>query len=179
MRDALPADAGAIAAVGRVAFTQQYEGLVDPANYTWAARQWYSDEAIEAAVEQAAEDPTAQFLVAEHDGAIVGLLQYAERGPEPELHRIYVAREARGTGVGALLMLELHARLVPAREYVLVVVEGNSSAIRFYRRHGLRQEATVSAHEYYRHTAGIVFPEQAQDFRCAFMRHGLRTHAAS
>ena len=152
---------------------------MDPANYTWAVRQWYSDGAIDAALEQAAEDPTAQFLVAEHDGAILGFLLYDERGPEPELHRIYVAGEARGTGVGALLLHELHERLMPDREYVLVVVEGNDDAIRFYRRHGLRQEAWVSGHDYYRHTAGVVFPEQAEDFRCALMRYSRSTRPAS
>jgi len=50
VRAACPADADAVAAVGRVAFTRQYEGLVDPANYTWAARDWYSDRRSERAV---------------------------------------------------------------------------------------------------------------------------------
>ena len=39
VRDALRGDVRAIAAIGRLAFTRQYEGLVDPANYTWAAHR--------------------------------------------------------------------------------------------------------------------------------------------
>lgn len=125
VRAAVAADANAIGLVGRVAFIRQYEGLVDPANYTWAARQWYSDQAVLDSIEQGAKDPAACFLVAERDRQIVGFLQYDEAGPEPELHRIYVASDVQGSGIGRELMNALHARLRPTATYVLVVVEGN------------------------------------------------------
>lgn len=79
IRAAVATDAAAVAAVGREAFTRQYEGLVDPANYTWAAEQWYSDEAIEAAITRCAHDPAAYFLVADHDGRVVGFLRTTTR----------------------------------------------------------------------------------------------------
>lgn len=172
VRAAVAADAPAVAAVGRVAFTRQYVGLVDPANYTWAAQQWYSDEAVEASIKHCERDPAACFLVAERDGALLGFLQYDEAGPQPELHRIYVAPSAQGSGVGALLMNALHEQLPPPASYVLVVVEGNDDAVRFYQRHGLRQDGRVDAHSYYRETAGITFPAGAQDFYCILMRYG-------
>jgi ribosomal protein S18 acetylase RimI-like enzyme len=172
VRAAVASDASAVAAVGSVAFTRQYEGLVDPANYTWAVRQWYSDEAVEESIKASAADPTAWFLIAERDGELLGFLQYDETGPQPELHRIYVAPSAQGSGVGGSLMNALHKQLAAAAGYVLVVVEGNQDAVRFYQRHGLREEARVDAHSYYRTTAGIVFPTGAKDFRCILMRFG-------
>ena len=171
VRAAVAADADAVGLVGRLAFIRQYEGLVDPANYMWAARQWYSDQAILESIEYCATDVAAYFLVAERDSDIVGFLQYDEAGPEPELHRIYVAPHAQGCGIGRALMNALHERLPSAASYVLVVVEGNDGAVRFYQRHGLREEGRVDAHSYYRSTAGIVFPAGAKDFRCLLMRY--------
>ena len=152
IRAAVAADGDAVAAVGRAAFVRQYEGLVDPANYTWAARQWYSKQAIRQSIEQCAADPAARFLVAERDGEIVGFLQYDEAGPEPELHRIYVAPATQGSGIGGGLMNALHQRLPASASYVLLVVEGNDAAVRFYQRHGLREERRAGAHAYYRQT---------------------------
>jgi ribosomal protein S18 acetylase RimI-like enzyme len=172
VRAAVPADAAAVAAVGRVAFTRQYEGLVDPANYTWAASEWYSDDAIEESIRQCERDFGAHFLVAERDGVIAGFLHYDDAGPQPELHRIYLAPEEQGQGIGGLLMDALHARLSPAADYILVVAEANHGAVRFYRSHGLREDRCVSAHRYYRDTAGIVFPAGARDFGCIVMRYG-------
>ena len=171
VRAAVAPDAHGVACVGRAAFVRQYEGLVDPANYTWAARQWYSEQAVLESIQQSETDAHACFLVAERDGRIVGFLQYDEAGPEPELHRIYVAADAQGSGVGGALMNALHERLPSAASYVLVVVEGNDVAVRFYQRHGLREEGRVDAHSYYRSTAGIVFPAGAKDFRCLLMRY--------
>ena len=171
VRAAVAPDAEAVAGVGRAAFIRQYEGLVDPANYTWAARQWYADHAVGESIERSGSDPAAWFLVAERHGQIVGFLQYDEAGPEPELHRIYVAADAQGSGIGSELMNALHERLPSAASYVLVVVEGNDAAVRFYQRHGLREEGGVDAHSYYRQTAGIEFPAEAKDFRCILMRY--------
>jgi ribosomal protein S18 acetylase RimI-like enzyme len=168
---AVATDAIAVAGIGRVAFVRQYEGLVDPANYTWAARQWHSDAAVLESITKCETDAAACFLVAERDGRIVGFLQYDEAGPEPELHRIYVAPNAQGSGVGGALMNVLHEHLASTATYVLVVVESNDAAVRFYQRHSLREEQRVDAHSYYRHTAGIVFPAQARDFRCVLMRY--------
>ena len=172
IRDATPADAGAIAAVGRTAFVRQYEGLVDPANYESAVRLWYADEAVERSIRQCQSDPAALFIVAERDGTILGFLHYDETGPQPELHRIYVAADERGSGIGGMLITALHERLLPGATYVLAVVEGNNDAVRFYERHGLTVQGRVGGHGYYRETGGIVFPDGAEDFGLVVMRYG-------
>lgn len=59
-------------------------------------------------------------------------------------------------------MQALHQQLPPTAMYVLVVAEGNDRAVRLYERHGLEEQGRVSGHDYYRETAGIVFPEGPQ-----------------
>ncbi len=171
VRPASSSDAPSVAAVGRVAFVQQYEGLMDPVHYNLAADRWYSDETIEESIRRCEQDPDALFLVAEREGAVVGFLHFDETGPEPELHRIYLAAGERGQGTGSLLMDALHARLPPGAEYVLAVIEGNDGAIRFYRKHGLEIDRRVSGKNYYREVAGLDLPEQADDFTCVLMRY--------
>jgi GNAT superfamily N-acetyltransferase len=171
VRDATVADAPAVAAVGRASFLRQYEGLVDPANYAWAVDVWYGPAAVAGSIERAGLDPRARFLVAERDGAVIGFLDYDERGPEPELHRLYVDADARGGGAGGALIDSLHEWLEPGHGYVLGVVEGNDAAQRFYLRHGLESSELVSAHDYYLRTAGTVFPGDAEDFRLQLLRY--------
>ena len=171
VRPAVSTDAAAVAAVGRAAFTRQYEGLMDPANYTLAADRWYSPDAIEASIDACSADPSAHFLIAERDAGIVGFLHYDEAGPEPELHRIYLAEEERGRGTGSVLMEELHARLPATAEYTLAVVEGNDAAVRFYCRHGLEIERRVSGKRYYIETAGLDLPDSTVDFGLLLMRY--------
>jgi ribosomal protein S18 acetylase RimI-like enzyme len=61
--------------------------------------------------------------------------------------------------------------LAPHGATLLVVVDGNDDAVRFYQGHGLREVGRVDAHAYYRETAGIVFPEAARNFHCILMRY--------
>lgn len=81
------------------------------------------------------------------------LLGYACYGPTPctegtwDLYWIAVTGEARGRGVGTLLMEEMHGRLV-AQRVRLVLIETSSRADYaptrgFYERHGYRVVARV------------------------------------
>lgn len=75
----------------------------------------------------------ARTTVAVRDGRIVGFVVVHD----DEVEQVYVAREARGTGVADALLA--HAETVVAARYVvawLAVVAGNARARRFYERSG-------------------------------------------
>jgi ribosomal protein S18 acetylase RimI-like enzyme len=67
-----------------------------------------------------------------------------------------------------------HARLHP-ETYILLVVNGNDGAVRFYERHGLHQEATLDGLEHYSaaagRRAGVAFPPDPQPFELIVMRY--------
>jgi ribosomal protein S18 acetylase RimI-like enzyme len=170
VRDAEPADAAAVAEIGRVAVPRQYDGLIPPATFSSYVRQGFSDLAIEKSIRAYATDSTAHFLVVEEGGRILGFLQYDESGMEPELHRIYLDPREVGQGLGTMLMEGLHERLGLGVTYILLVVDGNEGAIRFYERLGLTVERNMMGIPYYS-SAGITFPEGAGDFVCLVMRY--------
>lgn len=84
--------------------------------------------------------PDAILLVAEADAAgVIGFaLAFVDRDPDPWLESIHVHPDFQGRGAGTLL-LRATAREIRARggqSMRLGVVEGNSSAERFYERLG-------------------------------------------
>lgn len=97
-----------------------------------AVAEWIADEEV---------------TVAEQDGRIVGFCQF---GPtpagtyggypaegEPAVHRLYVARELIGQGLGGTLLRHaLAAARAGERDVYLDVWEGNHGAQRLYARHG-------------------------------------------
>jgi len=80
-------------------------------------------------------------VVARRDSRDVGMVSAMPRGEqgEVELLSLWVAPEARGSGVGDALVGAVvdWARGRAARWLVLRVREGNQAAERLYRRHGL------------------------------------------
>ena len=93
--------------------------------------------------------PGCHVLWAEEEGRLVGVLSYSIR---PNLYHaansalieeLVVRESARGRGVGGALMSELLRRL-PAQgcaEVSVTTMPDNDGAIRFYRSHGLVDEA--------------------------------------
>jgi len=93
--------------------------------------------------------PGCHVLWAEEDGHFVGLLSYSIR---PNLYHaansalieeLVVRESARGHGVGSVLLSELLSRL-PSQgcaEVSVTTMPDNDGAIRFYRSHGLVDEA--------------------------------------
>lgn len=126
----------------------QYQGLVDPVAVETAVAQTYSLGALVNCMDRCSQSRNAHFLVAQVDGSVVGYLHFDDFGPDPELHRIYVDTNVRRSGVGALLLNELHARLPQQLHYMLLVLEGNDRAIAFYQRHGFKIEAQVNGLAY-------------------------------
>jgi phosphinothricin acetyltransferase len=94
----------------------------------------------------AARDDRHPVLVAERDGAIAGWGSLNVFNPRPAYRfvadfSLYVASEARGTGVGTALMAELidRATALDYHKLVLAAFPFNEAGMRLYRRFGFRE----------------------------------------
>jgi len=93
--------------------------------------------------------PGSHALLAHQGGQAIGLLSYSVRldlyhaGPAAMIEELVVHREHRGQGVGSALMRDLLARLVALGcvEVSVTTMPDNEGAKRFYRSHGLVDEA--------------------------------------
>jgi ribosomal protein S18 acetylase RimI-like enzyme len=170
VRDASLDDVDAIARIGSASLIAQYGDVVDRAAVDATIEQTYSKESVSDSLTRCVAAADAEFLVAERDGAVRGFLHYDAFGTEPELHRLYVDATDRGAGVGGALIEELHARLGPSASYMLLVMEGNDRAVRFYQRHGAEVETTVDGLSYYAEHMGVEFPPDISPFRLILMR---------
>ena len=93
--------------------------------------------------------PGNRVLLAESLGEVVGLLSYSVRhglyhaGDSCLIEEVVVREDARRRGVGSALLRELFSRVEAAgwAEVSVTVMPDNAGAIRFYRRHGLTDEA--------------------------------------
>jgi ribosomal protein S18 acetylase RimI-like enzyme len=170
VRDAVVADAAAVAAIGRVAFPEWAKAVVDVSVIDAIVAQTYSLAALRDCITRCARNDNAFFLVAERDGGVVGYLHFDCEGPEPELHRIYVDPRQKRGGIGSALLRELHARLAPGSSYVLLVHAENLSAIAFYQHHGFVEHARVDGPTYFREHMGLEFPTDAPDVPSLVLR---------
>ncbi len=92
---------------------------------------------------------TSGILLAEVQNRVVGLLSYSLRpdlyhaGLSCLLEELIVEEATRGRGVGSVLVTELFSRLTPlaCAEVSVAVMSTNRRAIKFYRTHGLTEEA--------------------------------------
>lgn len=155
---AKPEDAEAIAMFANGSFTDTFGHIYDPADLSAFLADWNPPERVRAQIGDAGHDIA---LVRGDAGAILG---YVKMGPvefdlppeQPtddavELHQLYVAEAAKGTGVAAALM---EWGIAWARErasilYLSVFTE-NHRAQAFYRRYGFydvgRNEFRVGNH---------------------------------
>ena len=170
IRDATPDDAPAIARIGRDAFSATHGPLIPAELLDAVIEQTYSPDALLECISSCAAAPDAHFLVADRDGQVRGFLHFDCFGPRPELHRIYVARELTGHGVGAKLLHELERRLAAGTTYVLLVIAGNNGALRFYAREGFRDEQAIEAARFYSRQMGVTFPSASAPVRGLLLR---------
>ena len=90
-----------------------------------------------------------KILLARRQNKTQGLLSYSMRpdlfhaGSSVLIEELVVDKEARGQGLGSALMQTLleRARQLDCKELCLAVMPENEGAIRFYKRHGLVEEA--------------------------------------
>ena len=136
VRDATPGDAAAIRRVAQASWRDTYRDIFEPSFIEDFLDRNYSEPALARAAGAAAtRDRT--FLVAERDDAIVGYLDFGEGPRGPELFRVYADPSHYGTGVGSVLLAELHERVGSSvASYVLDVHSRNERGRAFYDRNG-------------------------------------------
>jgi ribosomal protein S18 acetylase RimI-like enzyme len=139
LRDARDEDRTAVRALTLQAYSE-YEWVMEPS--AWAE--------LEAAIRRAVDgESAAERIVAVHEGRIVGSVMLfpretatyggsLEAPPWPELRLLAVSPEARGMGVGRLLVDECvrRARASGATELGLHTSRSMETAIGMYRRMG-------------------------------------------
>jgi ribosomal protein S18 acetylase RimI-like enzyme len=133
LRDALPADARAVTAL--VCGMAEEDKEYSPITEAFAAEYLAS--------------PGSGILIAELAGSPAGMLSYSIRpglfhaAPSCLIELLWVRPDARGRGAGGALLKTLleRAAALGCAEVSVSTMPGNAGAIRFYRRHGLAEEA--------------------------------------
>ncbi|MGE5560741.1 MAG: N-acetyltransferase family protein [Chloroflexota bacterium] len=105
----------------------------------------------EAYVEEYLSFPGCGALVAEEEGEIVGLLSYSVRpnlyhaGDTALIEELVVSGRSRGKGIGSALVREMIAlaEALGCEEISVSTMPDNEGAQRFYRQHGLVDEAVL------------------------------------
>ncbi len=93
--------------------------------------------------------PGNHVLLAEEDGSVLGLISFSVRpglfhaADCALIEELVVAAGHRGRGVGGMLLKDLLVRLEQqgCAEVAVTTMPGNEGAARFYRSHGLVDEA--------------------------------------
>lgn len=137
IRDAGPEDAEALARVRSLSWRSAYDGLLSPALIEVAT-------GLDGAERQRTfltEEPARRALLAEDDGAAVGMAVYGpdrHPGGDAELYVIYVLPEYWSKKVGAPLMDRVieGVRAAGHSRLALWVLAANARARRFYERYG-------------------------------------------
>lgn len=139
-RDASVADAAALGAFAQASFTDTFGHLYPAEDLAAFVAAKYAAPVIGAEL----ADPETRYRLALRDGAIIGYCKMGaididvDTTDAVELHRLYVAAEAKGSGVAQTLMDDAlaWARGKHAKVMFLSVWENNTRAQAFYRRYG-------------------------------------------
>lgn len=150
LRSALPADAAALAKLGRESFVAKFGDMYKPDDLDAFLDQAHT----EAVVGQELADPRYRIMLAERDGALAGYCkvvlacgwpEHARGSNTVELKQLYTAPGLTGGGIGGALTdwaLD-EARKSGADEIQLSVWSGNDGAQRFYERYGFAKVADI------------------------------------
>lgn len=124
-----------------------YRGIVRP-DFAEAQRE-FRDSWVPALAEAFADPGTARRLIARQDGRLLGVASIVdapsgweiEQGHVPAstsrcLDRLYLHPDVRGRGLGTRLL----AGVDDGRDLYLWLIDGNTTAQRFYRRRGFVDE---------------------------------------
>jgi ribosomal protein S18 acetylase RimI-like enzyme len=143
IRMALAADAAPLTAFARQAYAEHYGELWTPAGLAGWMQSNYGAAAIAA---ELGEPARVRYLLCERAGRLLGYAKVAPGRPVPtqpgvigmELEKLYVARDATGSGVGGALIEHVLAFAHAAGHATtwLDVLRTNQGAVRLYRRCG-------------------------------------------
>lgn len=131
-----PEDIEALVALTRETWQRHYLSIISQAQIDYMLAQRYAPDVIRA---QLARDDV--WWDALHvDGVLTGFAQ-SERGARPgdlKLDKLYLRYDARGHGLGGVLVrhVEARARALGCDRLYLQVNKNNASAIGAYRKHG-------------------------------------------
>ena len=142
IRDAAAEDAAAIARI--------YNQGIEDRLATLETRPRTAEERAEWL---AARDPRHPVVVAVDGDMVVGWGALNAFNPRPAYDHVadfsvYVAREARGRGIGAALLtaLEERARALSYHKLVLAAFPNNAAGMRLYERHGFGRVGVYREH---------------------------------
>lgn len=131
VRPARPDDVDAVRDVGARTWPPTYTPIAGADYVRTGLEQWWSHDRTVQAI------ASGRVLVAERDGAVIGMAAYTVQGDVLDLWRLYVVPEAHGSGAGhALLEAVLAGPARDLRVVRLAHMEGNTVARAFYERHG-------------------------------------------
>jgi len=152
LRPATPANAEALAELGRESFVAAFGHLYRPEDLAAFLQEYRTPEKYR----QHLADPPTLVQVAEIDGrlgayALIVRGQWFDEQPEPRpekpvfLSQLYCAADATGRGLGAALMdwVIAEARAWGADAVQLSVFSENFGAQRFYQRYGFTKVADI------------------------------------
>lgn len=150
LRLAIPADAPALADLGRRAFIAKFGHLYSAENLARFLEETHSEATVAAQL----ADPEMKVAVIEEDGILASFCKIVRKSSLPEktqaslpmeLKQLYTDPDLIGRGAGARLMdwAFAEARAWGADEMQLSVYAHNPDAQRFYRRYGLEKVADI------------------------------------
>lgn len=151
LRPATPADAPALARLGRDSFIDKFGHMYRPEDLAAFLDEIHSDEAVAKEI----ADPSRLYRLVEEDGALLaycklglgtGWPDHARGTKAIELKQLYTAPGLAGRGIGSALMdwALAEARARGADEIQLSVWSGNEGAQRFYARYGFEKIADIT-----------------------------------
>lgn len=142
IREAIVADAAALAQLASQAFHDTYRLIDDPDDIADYVRENFTPATMAAHI----ADPLSTMLLAQQGERLVGYAQVRRspvppcvQGPAPiELARLYLDKSVIGLGLGSRMMraAQAEARRQGARTLWLSVYDRNLRAVDFYKRCG-------------------------------------------
>lgn len=150
-RPATPADAAALAELGRDSFVAKFGSLYAPEDLAAFLDEVHREAAVAAEIAH----PERLYRLAEEDGALIaycklglacGWPEHARGRRAVELKQLYTAPGMTGRGLGAAMMdwALAEARARGADEIQLSVFSENEGAQRFYARYGFEKVADIT-----------------------------------
>lgn len=121
-------DVGAISQLAHRIWRQHYTPIIGEEQVEYMLNNWYSHAFLKSQV----VDKERLFLTAELKGELVGYIQSSQHDGMTFIHKLYIAQEVRGRGIGRSL-LEAIPQDKPLR---LRVNRQNIDSVAFYQRYG-------------------------------------------